>query len=161
MKADDRYDSLFKYYAEKKDLDWLLLKAQARAESRFKPDAVSPVGAVGLTQFMRATWLEWRDGTPGIQPMKTLLRRDNPEHAIRAQAAYLKWLFQKFRFMSKEKQQTAVFAAYNWGIGRVKRLIKKYGWFDLDFTPLETQRYVYRIETFLTIYKRTGQSYAG
>jgi membrane-bound lytic murein transglycosylase F len=40
------------------DHDWRLLKAQYMAESRLDPNAVSPVGARGIAQFMPATWDE-------------------------------------------------------------------------------------------------------
>lgn len=36
--------------------DWRLLKAQLWQESRFIDDAVSPVGAGGIAQFMPETW---------------------------------------------------------------------------------------------------------
>ena len=36
--------------------DWQLWKAQLYQESRLRPDAVSPVGARGLAQFMPGTW---------------------------------------------------------------------------------------------------------
>jgi len=39
-------------------VDWRLWKAQLCAESRLEPDAVSPVGAQGIAQFMPATWRE-------------------------------------------------------------------------------------------------------
>ena len=55
----DRYDSLFKFYAQEHRLDWLALKAQGIAESNLAPDAVSPAGAAGLMQFMLPTWVEW------------------------------------------------------------------------------------------------------
>ncbi len=58
MNAEDRYDSLFQFYAGQKAIDWLLLKAQVKRESAFDPNARSPVGAVGLAQFMPATWDE-------------------------------------------------------------------------------------------------------
>jgi hypothetical protein len=37
---------------------------QIRNESRFHCDATSPAGALGLTQFMPATWAEWGAGDP-------------------------------------------------------------------------------------------------
>jgi membrane-bound lytic murein transglycosylase F len=37
-------------------VDWRLFKAQLWQESRFKEDAVSPVGAGGIAQFMPGTW---------------------------------------------------------------------------------------------------------
>lgn len=65
MTPSERYDSLFQTWAawdrrrdgtwvpRQPELDWALLKAQAVAESGLDPDAVSPVGAKGLTQFMK------------------------------------------------------------------------------------------------------------
>lgn len=38
--------------------DWHWWKAQLYQESKLDPDAVSPVGASGLAQFMPATWTE-------------------------------------------------------------------------------------------------------
>ena len=73
MNPADRYDSLFQIYAEwdraigpkgpwirrSTILDWKFLKAQAQTESGLDPDAISPVGAKGLSQFMSATFNEW------------------------------------------------------------------------------------------------------
>jgi len=148
MKKEDRYDSLIRYYAGQKGLNWKLLKAQIKAESNFNPNARSPVGALGLPQFMKATWLEWQDGTPGIQSFKNLFKRTNPEAAIRSQAAYMKWLFKRFSHLSEMMQQTAVLASYNWGVTRVRRLIKKYGWMNFDALPEETRNYVNKIDTY-------------
>ncbi|MCI0409948.1 MAG: lytic transglycosylase domain-containing protein, partial [Acidobacteria bacterium] len=103
MNQRDRYDSLFQFYAEKFGMPacslerfgsmvhwrgWEALKAQALAESAGNPDAISPAKAMGLTQFMAATWREWWDGTPGIQG-EPRWNPYNPEAAIRAQAAYM------------------------------------------------------------------------
>ncbi|WP_229678085.1 transglycosylase SLT domain-containing protein, partial [Caldovatus sediminis] len=38
--------------------DWVAWKAQLYQESRLRPDAVSPVGAAGLAQFMPRTWAD-------------------------------------------------------------------------------------------------------
>lgn len=51
MEAQDRYDSLIKYYAEIYNVDWQLIKAQIKAESNFVPDAKSWCNAKGLSQF--------------------------------------------------------------------------------------------------------------
>lgn len=154
MNAENRYDSLFQYYGEKSNVDWKLLKAQVKAESNFNPDAKSPVKAMGLSQFMRATWEEWQDGTPGIQIIKKTFSRSNPEHAIRSQAAYMKWLHNRFVYFSPEQRLNAVLASYNWGIGNVKRSIKKHGYLELDVMPDETNAYIKRIRKFLNKYKR-------
>ena len=151
MNATDRYDSLFRYYAEQAGLDeqmfvggWRLLKAQALQESRLDPNAKSAVGALGLAQFMQRTWEEWRDGIPGIQSEPphdlVLLNPRDPEDAIRSQAAYMAWLLRQF-----EGNVRPALAAYNWGIGRVKQAIKIHGDAFLAAAPEETRQYVPRI----------------
>lgn len=143
MKARDRYDSLFQYYAGSHGLEWQLLKAQVLAESSGDPDALSPVGAKGLAQFMDRTWEEWRDGTPGIQELPAanlvLLDPRDPEDAIRAQAAYMAWLLKSF-----SGQYVLALAAYNWGIGKVKRALAEHG-FDSSRFPQETRDYLWRV----------------
>ena len=102
---------------------------------------------------MRATWDEWKDGTPGIQITKRFFSRRNPEHAIRSQAYYLRWLYNRFVSMNERNRLTAVLVSYNWGIGRVKRMIRKMGRIKLQSTPKETQKYVLRIKSYLDSYK--------
>lgn len=141
MNAEDRYDSLFRYYAWQQNLDWRLLKAQAWQESRFNPDAVSPVGAKGLSQFMDRTWLEWRDGTTGIQdpPPRMNLNPFDPEDSIRAQAAMMAWLTRIFPHDVPRQ-----LASYNWGIGNVLKRGRQ-GALKLNAVPRETARYIVAI----------------
>ena len=56
----DRYDTDIEAAATRylPQTDWRLLKAQYYQESRLQPDAVSPVGAVGIAQFMPGTWAD-------------------------------------------------------------------------------------------------------
>ena len=132
MKRDDRYDSLFRFYAEEAQFvgnEWLWLKAQARAESNFNPTARSPVGAMGLGQFMPATWNEWGKGSA-----------DNPEENIRAQAKYMHWL------LSRVTTWECALAAYNWGIGNVLRVWQDPQW--KSKLPKETRDYIARIQQF-------------
>ena len=53
---DKEIESAVKRFSPGRDPD--LLKAQLWQESRFRVDAVSPVGAQGVAQFMPATWQE-------------------------------------------------------------------------------------------------------
>ena len=52
MKPSDRFDSLIRYWGERVQLPFDLLKAQMMAESSGNPKAESPVGAKGLFQLM-------------------------------------------------------------------------------------------------------------
>jgi soluble lytic murein transglycosylase-like protein len=126
-------------------VDWVLLKAQAKIESQFKPTAVSPVGAMGLTQFMPATWKEWS--------VKTGMAGDpdpfNPEHSIAAQSMYMKWLL---AYLGDNIEHSL--AAYNWGIGNVKKALKKRNGNWRASAPHETKNYVTMILTLHRGYMR-------
>ena len=144
MRPEDRYDSLFQYYGWRSGVDWLLLKAQAKAESDFAPRAKSPAGARGLCQFMPATFEEW-----SVRLKIAIPDPYNPEHSVECQAAYLAWLLDKLGAQAK------ALASYNWGIGNVIRAIKKMGeeaW--KAELPEETQNYLARIETNLSRYRK-------
>lgn len=90
-------------------------------ECRYREDIItgrvrSPVGALGIAQFMPATAREL-----GIDPL-------NPAQAIPAAAQYLARLFRMFGNWSE------ALAAYNWGMGNVQRR-------GLDAAPSETRAY--------------------
>jgi len=143
MNSKDRYDSLFQCYGEKYGVSWRLLKAQALAESGLDPDARSRVGALGLTQFMPATFNELAE-RQGWKKDGRLLDARDPEDAIMAQAAYMGWLLKECRDMS------LALAAYNWGIGRVKRTFLDPGKpYDEALVPDETKGYVKKIAATL------------
>jgi soluble lytic murein transglycosylase-like protein len=84
-----------------------------QAESSFRPVAVSPVGAVGLTQVMPATarWL-----VPGTT------RRDlmDPETNLRIGFKYLRQLLDTF-----DGDEKLALTAYNRGPGTVNRLLSR------------------------------------
>lgn len=94
-------------------------------ESRFRPDIVngatrSPVGALGIAQFMPATAREL-----GVDPL-------DPDQAIDAAGRYLRRLYDRFGDWS------LALAAYNWGQGNVARR-------GLGAAPAETRNYVAEI----------------
>jgi soluble lytic murein transglycosylase-like protein len=72
------YDPLISKYATQYGIDPNLLRAVIKQESGFNPNAKSPVGAIGLGQFMPDT-----AKTMGIDPT-------NPEQSIAGAAQYLK-----------------------------------------------------------------------
>lgn len=90
-------------------------------ESRYRPEIIdgrkrSPVGALGIAQFMPATAREM-----GIDPLE-------PFQAIAAAGRYLSSLYRQTGSWSE------ALAAYNWGIGNVKRK-------GLAAAPKETRNY--------------------
>lgn len=149
MNRADSWDSLLQYHAARYGLDWRLLKAQMLAESAGNPEAVSPVGAKGLAQFMPKTWWEWWDERAGIQGPPPADRRNDPDRALAAQAAYMAWLFRVIRprVAAPSVELPAVLAAYNWGVGRVLRLLAQdAGELSAIKLPAETFAYIARIQ---------------
>ena len=149
----DRYNSLFQTYAawdrthdgawvpRPTPLDWTLLKRQAQAESNLNPDAVSPVGAEGLSQFMRATFEEWAQKQfKGPPPPSKHVSPFDPEDAIWAQADVMGWLLGVWKGDVRK-----ALSSYNFGIGNVTRLIQAKGEAWETDLPAETQAYLAKI----------------
>jgi soluble lytic murein transglycosylase-like protein len=122
------------WYGSKYGVDWRLLSAQVAAESGYNPDAESPVGAKGLAQFMDPTWKDFEEFIGGS--------RDpfNPEHSIEAQAWYMDKLGQIF-----DTDYSLMLAAYNWGMGNVRRIKDKHEGEWYTHLPAETRNYIPRI----------------
>jgi membrane-bound lytic murein transglycosylase D len=142
VRARERYDSLFQFYGEKHKLDWLALKAQGIVESSLVPTAVNAhSGATGLMQFMLPTWIEWHNrlyDSGGVE------ERTHPERSIELGAAYMAWLTEQLN-----RDPRLARAAYNWGIGNVKRAAVRVGYRLIlpdDKLPLETRVYLARID---------------
>jgi soluble lytic murein transglycosylase-like protein len=154
MNAEDRYDSLFQFYGGQMGVPWLLLKAQVRAESNFNPDAKSAVGALGLAQFMRRTWVEISQKNhsfPFTIPDLVLMDPTNPEVAIGNQAYMMAGLLKNFPSVE------LALAAYNWGYGHVSGLRENSNasWDMIAHnTPEETQHYVERIIMYYNCYQQ-------
>jgi soluble lytic murein transglycosylase-like protein len=95
-----------------------LLAAQVHQESRWRADAVSPVGAQGLAQFMPATaqWL------PKVAPHTGEPAPYNPGWALRALCAYDRHLLAAIRDAAGPGEAWAfTLAAYNGGLTWVRR----------------------------------------
>jgi soluble lytic murein transglycosylase-like protein len=152
MNAEDRYDSLISYFAELYKRTPQQIKRQIRIESAFNPNALNPhSGAAGLAQFTVATWAEWKDARPGIavesvsaSDRRQVWDRYNPEHAIHAMCGYVAWLeTYGERWPRPVTERLAVtLAAYNFGIGRLGRIITEHGDQWREHVPAETRHYI-------------------
>ncbi|WP_198086622.1 lytic transglycosylase domain-containing protein [Variovorax sp. E3] len=89
--------------------------AQVHQESRWRENALSPVGAVGLAQFMPST-ARWIGGLYGdLRDVAPL----NPTWALRGLVTYDKWLFDRVKADNECEQMAFALSAYNGGLGWV------------------------------------------
>lgn len=107
-------------------------------ESRYREDIItgktrSPVGAVGIAQFMPATAREM-----GIDPL-------DPFQSIQGAGRYLARLYRMFG------NWTEALAAYNWGPGNVQRK-------GLTNAPTETRNYF--VQILADVNNSNGTTYA-
>lgn len=121
-----KYDTLIRQAADQAQIPWETLWRLLWKESRFREDIIngtkkSPVGALGIAQFMPATAREWLGSEAAAL---------DPRIAIPGAARYLAWLQKKFG-----GDMTKAVAAYNWGIGNVQRK-------GISAAPAETRDYV-------------------
>lgn len=96
------YAGLIESAASAHGLEAALVAAVVQQESNFDPDAISPVGAMGLMQLMPATAAEWG-----------LTRPFDAAANLDTGAAYLAWLLGRYGSVD------LALAAYNAGPGRV------------------------------------------
>lgn len=115
------WDDVVQRYAESYDFDWRLIVAQMYQESRFDPNARSPMGAQGLMQLMPRTAQQ-----VGVHNV------DDPVENIRGGIRYLDWVRQRLPDdLSVADQVWFTLAAYNAGVGHVfdaRRLAAQKGW---------------------------------
>ena len=123
------------------------LKYLPVVESALRPDAISPVGACGLWQFMPGTASDH-----GMRMDNYVDERLDPHKSTQAALGYLKREYKKYG-----SWQLAL-AAYNGGSGRVARAVKrgrsKNFWRIRRYLPRETRNYVpaYIAATYLMEY---------
>ena len=105
------------------------LIAQAVQESRFDAKAVSPAGAVGIAQFMKATAAQiGEELKPKLALFKGGFDRENSIQSIWAQIYYMNKLFKVWDLgRTDEERLKLAFASYNAGIRNILRAQKKSG----------------------------------
>src|SRR5215472_8614752 len=137
-----RYAEYVRVHSREHGLDPALVAAVIYQESKFRSDAMSSSGAIGLMQVTPAT----ADGI-AIRTHGSAFRTSdlyNPEINIRYGAWYLSDLFAKYH------SESLVLAAYNAGQGNVDRWLANNE--PIQFS--ETAAYVSRVEKLRTIYRR-------
>ena len=104
IKKRQQYITKANQTEEKYGLPKNLLVGVMGAESNFNPNAVSPVGAKGLMQLMKATAQEY-----GINPL-------NPSESIDAAGKYLASSYKKFGNWEDSLR------SYNMGVGGLQKV---------------------------------------
>ena len=104
------------HYGNQYGVDSRLIMAIIRAESTFDPECLSSVGAKGLMQIMRSTYDE--DIKPKLELQESYADLHNGELNVMCGTYYLQWLSQ---YLTGTEQ---IIAAYNGGIGNVRRWLK-------------------------------------
>ena len=111
------------------------LRALPIIESALSTTAVSPMGAVGLWQFMPSTGKSY-----GLEINSLVDERRDPVRSTQAACRYLKDLYAIYNDWS------LAIAAYNCGPGNVNKAIARSGgknfWEIYDYLPRETRGYV-------------------
>lgn len=122
----EKYDAYFIKYTARylPGVDPDLIKAQCWQESRFKENAVSPVGAAGICQFMPGTWKD----------ANRALKRDastsvfHPEWNIQAAAYYMGVQYSYWKSpRPPEDRHNLAAAGYNAGAGHIIKAQKRCG----------------------------------
>lgn len=138
-------------FSDKRKIDSYLVWSIMRAETQYKSDAISPVGAVGLMQFMPYTAEKIAKMLNEKSQTQELFK---PQKSIEYGTAYLKKLS-----LELDYQKPLVAAAYNGGPHRVKQWLKNLGQMDYDIfiehIPFaETRTYTKRVITFRSMYEK-------
>ena len=116
LKKFEKVVKFFQTYADKYDLNYLLMIAQGYQESRLDQNAKSHVGAIGIMQLMPATGKEMKVGN-----IKKI------EQNIHAGIKYHHWLMDHYfkdEPIDELNKELFAFAAYNAGPSRIIGLRK-------------------------------------
>lgn len=130
------YFPMFESIMEKENLPHAFVYL-AVVESSLNPNAVSPVGATGIWQFMYETGKMYKLGVNYYVD-----ERRDPRKACMAAAEYFKDMYRLYG------DWQLVLASYNCGAGNVNRAIRRSGkknpsfWEIMPYLPKETRSYV-------------------
>lgn len=103
---------------------WYWNKAQLIAESNLNPNADSPVGAMGVGQFMPDTWSQMQRELG----FSTSVTAYSAPHNIQAHAYYMRQLRSQFKKPRPEvDRHSLALASYNAGLGNILKAQAKGG----------------------------------
>lgn len=144
------YDLMVSHYSKERRIPSELIWSIMRAETIYRPDAVSPVGARGLMQVMPMTGR--RIASLMGEEMVAVDDLMRPATSIKYGSFYLRRLMMKF-----QSNIPLVAAAYNGGPHRVHAWMHYFGGLDLDefiehIPFLETRNYVKKVSKYQAIY---------
>jgi len=144
------YSAFVSKYSKQLDVPSELVWGIMRAESTYKRDVISPVGALGLMQVMPGTGMKIAEmmKEKDFKPRSLL----EPEMAVKIGARYLQRLDKKF-----ESNIPLIAAAYNAGPHRVGNWLTNFGNLDVDefvehIPFLETRNYVKKVVSNYQVY---------
>lgn len=150
------YSGYVEKYSEEYGVPSPIIYAVIKNESSFRPDAVSPRGAIGLMQLTPDTF-DWLCSKTGEESNSDLLY--NPETNIRYGTYFLSLLHNEYQSWD------TVYAAYNAGRGRVNE------WLSLEeynnngrlknIPYKETAEYVEKVKKSAAVYSRLYFSKSG
>ncbi|MDO4542938.1 MAG: lytic transglycosylase domain-containing protein [Clostridia bacterium] len=143
------YEETIAACAEEFGLEPAMVCAVIHTESKFKSDAVSHAGAVGLMQIMPATGAEIADGLSFENFDESVLQ--DPKTNIRFGCYYLSRLIERF-----DGNIRVALAAYNAGPARAEEWERQYGLDEeggIKYIPYpETDNYVGRVMRAYDVY---------
>jgi len=115
-------------------IDWRFLKAQLQAESNLNPDAKSPVGAMGIAQFMPKTWEE-------VSHELNFHHDTTPYQARPAILASAYYMAKMLRQWTAEREEIdryfLALASYNAGFGNILKAQQHAGGANDYFTIMQ------------------------
>jgi soluble lytic murein transglycosylase len=143
------YDKTVQKYAKQWQIPQELIWSIMRAETIYRPDAISPVGARGLMQVMPKTGRKLASMTGENFEVDDLLKSTV---SIKMGGYYLQRLMKKFK-----GNIPLVAAAYNGGPHRVQGWMHYFGGLELDefvehIPYQETRNYVKKVTKYYAIY---------
>lgn len=106
--TEGNYGHLISKYSQRHGLDWRLVASIIQAESSFRPDVTSNMGAVGLMQVL--PWVAHADGVTDIR---------DPEENVKFGVKHYVRYFKVLKGETLEDTQKINLAAYNAGIGHI------------------------------------------